>query len=176
MDIYNSMQVSTRIQRRLGPNFKVLDWQEANRPLFAALSFERRAGVLGILLVVLVAALNIATALALVVEERKSDIAVLKTCGARARSIILIFLCEGALLGAIGIVLGALFGLTACFASNYFGLINLPPDVYSISEVSLEPKLSEILLTIAAAFLLCLTASAFPALMAAKVKPAVNLK
>ena len=176
VDIYNSMQISRMIQQQLGSKFKVLDWQEANRPLFAALSFERRAGVLTVLLIVLVAALNIATALALVVEERKSDIAVLKTCGARAKSIVLVFLYEGALLGAVGILLGASLGLAACFAANYFGLVNLPPDVYSVSEISLKPNWGEVLLTMTITFLICLTASAFPALMAAKVKPAVNLK
>jgi lipoprotein-releasing system permease protein len=174
-NIYNSIQISKLIQEKLGSGYKVLDWQEANRPLFAALSLERLVGVLTISLIVFVAALNITTALALVVGERKSDIAVLKTCGARSKSIISIFLLEGAMLGIIGILLGVSLGLAACFASNYFGLIKLPPDVYSINQVSLKPNELEILLTIAATFLLCLTASAIPALMAAKVKPMENL-
>jgi lipoprotein-releasing system permease protein len=176
INLYNSIQISKLIEEKLGSNFRVLDWHEANRPLFMALSLERRAGILALSLVVFVAALNITTTLALVVGERKSDIAVLKTCGAGARSIILIFLMEGAALGAIGILLGIVFGLAACFVSNYCGLINLPPDVYSISEVSLKPNLSEILLTVTVTFLLCLTASAFPARVAAKVKPMINLQ
>ncbi|MEP6924921.1 MAG: ABC transporter permease [Pyrinomonadaceae bacterium] len=175
-DIFDSKRTAKQIQNKIGAAFKVLDWQEANQQLFAALSLERRAAVLIVSLIVFISALNITTTLALVVNERKPDIAIFKTCGARAQSIIFIFLLEGALLGLIGILLGALLGLIICAASNYFGWINLPSDVYSVSEIILEPKTSEILLTIAAIFLLCLTASAFPAWTAAKVKPMENLK
>ena len=174
-DLYNSPRIAKLIEEKVGAGYRVLDWQEANRPLFTALSLERRVGIATVFLIVLAAVLNITTTLALVVEERKSDIAVLKTCGARARSIVFIFLMEGALLGAVGILLGAALGVSACLASNYFGLVNLPPDVYSISRITIEPTPSEILLTIMVTFLLCLTASSFPALVAARVKPIVNL-
>ena len=175
-DIYQSNKIAAEIQKTLGADFKVLDWQEANRPLFAALSLERRIAVLIISLVVFVAVLNITTTLALVVNERKSDIAVLKTCGARPANIVLIFLFEGALLGAIGATLGVLLGLTICFLANYFNFVSLPQEVYSISEIRLENNFMEIFLTVAAAFLLSLLASAIPAWMAARVRPLENLK
>ena len=69
----------------LGENFKVVDWQEANRPLFAALSLERKVALAIISLIIFIAALNITTTLALLVNERRLDIAVLRTCGAQTR-------------------------------------------------------------------------------------------
>lgn len=170
-DIYSTDKTARKIAEMLGADFRVVDWQEANRPLFAALSLERRAAVLIISLIVFVAVLNVTTTLALVVNERKSDIAVLKTCGARAKSIVLIFLFEGALLGAIGTAAGVILGAAVCAAANYFRLINLPAEVYSIGEIVLQPTFTDFLLPAAAAFLLSLIASAIPALNAARIRP-----
>ena len=86
----------------LGSSYTTVDWQEANRPLFTALALERRIGVVIIALIILIAALNITTTLILVVMERRRDIAILNTMGATARSIMSIFMIEGAIVGAAG--------------------------------------------------------------------------
>jgi len=84
-DIYKTDETAQKIRSELGENFKVVDWQEANRPLFAALSLERRVALAIISLIIFIAALNITTTLALLVNERRFDIAILRTCGARTR-------------------------------------------------------------------------------------------
>ena len=83
----------------VGEEYTTLDWQEANRPLFAALALERRMGLAILALIILMATLNITTMLVLVVVERRSDIAILSAMGARARSIMFIFMAEGACVG-----------------------------------------------------------------------------
>ena len=175
-DVYGSNQIAGEIERVLGADYRITDWQTANRALFAALTLERRIAVLIVSIVIFAAILNVLTALALAANERRADVALLKTCGASARKIILIFLWQGAILGAIGAIGGGLIGVIICEICNYFGLVNLPPEVYSINKVVLQPELPDILLTVASAFLLSLIASVFPAMVAARVKPIENLR
>ncbi|HEX8735540.1 MAG TPA: ABC transporter permease [Pyrinomonadaceae bacterium] len=175
-DIYAADQTSGEIRRILGDEYKVLDWQEANRPLFAALSLERKLTLAIISLIIFIAVLNITTTLALLVNERRLDIAVLRTCGARTRSLITIFLLEGLFLGAVGIVSGSGLGLLLCFAGNRFRIISLPPDVYSLSYIPLAPLASDVFVIAAIAFALSLAATVYPAFRAARLKPLENLR
>jgi lipoprotein-releasing system permease protein len=174
-DFYNSNQTAARIQEQLGANYKVLDWQEANRPLFIALALERRIVLLIIGLIIFIAALNITTTLVLVVNERRRDIAVLKTCGAQIKTIISIFLIEGTILGTVGILTGILLGSALCFVSNHFNLIDLAPDVYSISHIVLQVKFIDIFLVSLATLILSLLASIVPARAAGKLRTIENL-
>ncbi|HWW76328.1 MAG TPA: FtsX-like permease family protein, partial [Pyrinomonadaceae bacterium] len=144
LDVEESGALARRLRAELGAGWAAVDWREANRPLFEALALERRTVALIIMLITVVAALNITTTLALVVVERRADIAVLAALGARARSITLVFVVEGALVGATGALLGALLGLAACFAADRFRLVRLPPDVYSLSAVPLHPHAPEV--------------------------------
>ena len=86
----------------LGSSYTTVDWQEANRPLFTALALERRMGLFIIALIISMAALNITTTLILVVVERRRHIAILNAMGATSRSIMAIFMVEGAIIGALG--------------------------------------------------------------------------
>jgi lipoprotein-releasing system permease protein len=175
-DIYAADKTAGEIRRNLGADFKALDWQEANRPLFAALSLERKYSLAIISLIIFIAALNITTTLALLVNERRLDIAVLRTCGAERRTLVTIFLLEGLLLGAVGIVSGSILGLTLCFAGNRFRVINLPSDVYSLSYIPLAPQIFDVLVIAATAFALSLAATVYPAFRAARIKPLENLR
>ncbi|HXG86364.1 MAG TPA: ABC transporter permease [Pyrinomonadaceae bacterium] len=175
-DIYKANETADKIRASLGNDFKVVDWQEANQPLFAALSLERKFAFAVISLIIFIAALNITTTLALLVNERKFDIAILRTCGARARSLIFIFLYEGLFLGFIGIVSGVILGLLACFLGNRFKIVSLSAEVYSLNYIPFHPSLTNILFIILIAFALCLTATIYPAFRASRVKPLENLR
>jgi lipoprotein-releasing system permease protein len=175
-DIYTANETANEIRAGLGESFKVVDWQEANQPLFAALSLERKAALAVISLIIFIAALNITTTLALLVNERKFDIAILRTCGAKTRSLISIFLFEGLFLGFTGISSGVGLGLLACFAGNYFKIISLSAEVYSLNYIPFHPNLLNILLIILIAFVLCLAATVYPAFRASRVKPLENLR
>ncbi|HWS99220.1 MAG TPA: ABC transporter permease [Pyrinomonadaceae bacterium] len=175
-DIYAVEQVSARLRERLGPEYTTVNWQEANRPLFAALALERRMGLFIIALIILVATLNITATLVLLVVERKADIAVLGAMGARARSIMLVFVIEGAVLGLIGIVTGIVLGLIACFVGDKYKLVSLPADIYSISNVPFHARAQDVALAALVAFALCLLATIYPARSAARLRPAEALR
>jgi lipoprotein-releasing system permease protein len=175
-DIYKAGETAEKIRENLGENFKVVDWQEANRPLFAALSLEKKASLAVILLIVFIAVMNITTTLALLVNERKLDIAILRTCGAKTRSLLTIFLIEGLFLGLSGILFGLILGLLGCFAGNYFKIISLSAEVYALNYIPLRPNFADILLIVAVAFALCLLATIYPAFRASQIKPLENLR
>ena len=175
-DIYQADKIADEIRSNLGENFKVVDWQEANQPLFAALSLERKVALAIISLIIFIATLNITTTLALLVNERRLDIAILRTCGAKTSSLIFIFLIEGLLLGFIGIFFGVIVGLSSCILGNYFQIIRLSAEVYSLNYIPFHPHFVSILLIIFIAFLLCLAATIYPALKASRIKPLENLR
>ncbi len=175
-DVYRSDETARLISEKTGEEFRVIDWQEANRPLFAALSLEKKVAFAIISLIILIAVLNITTTLALLVNERRSDIAVLRTCGAKAKSLVLMFVIEGLLLGAIGILGGTVLGLLICWLANINRLISLPADVYSIAYVPLEASLPDVLMIGASSFALCLIATFYPAFAASRVKPMENFR
>jgi lipoprotein-releasing system permease protein len=175
-DAYAADEVAGRVRSALGPGWEAVDWREANRPLFAALELERRIVSLIILLVTIVAALNITTTLALVVTERRADIAVLSALGARPGSISIIFLIEGAVIGVAGALAGVALGLGTCYLGEHFQLVRLPPDVYSIGAVPFRPHALDVLLPALAAFAVTLLATIYPARQAARVRPAEALR
>jgi lipoprotein-releasing system permease protein len=175
-DIYAVAAVAGRVRAALGEGWTTVDWREANRPLFAALELERRTVALIIMLITVVAALNITTTLALVVVERRADIAVLGALGAQPRGVMTIFVVEGALVGAVGAVAGVALGLATCVVADRFGLARLPPDVYSLSAVPLRPHALDVLAPALAAFVVSLLATVYPARQAARVRPAEALR
>jgi len=175
-NIHEAKQIAARVQERLGGSYTTVDWQEANRPLFTALAFERRIGAIIIALIILVAALNITTTLILVVMERRRDIAVLNTLGATSRSIMSIFVMEGAFVGLVGAVAGVALGVVAIVITNRYQLISLPADVYSISNVPLSLNLREAAFAALVAIMLSIAATLYPARAAAGIRPAEMLR
>jgi lipoprotein-releasing system permease protein len=175
-DIYAVEQVSAKLREQLDAGYTTVTWQEANRPLFAALALERRMGFFIIALIILVAVLNITTTLVLLVVERRADIAILGAMGARASSIMLIFVIEGAIIGIIGIIIGIALGLTGSFIGDYYKLVHLPADIYSISSIPFQTRVVDVALAALVAFILSLLATIYPARAAARLRPAEALR
>jgi lipoprotein-releasing system permease protein len=175
-DIYNVKQTAAQIRQKLGSAYGVIDWQEANRPLFTALTLERRIGIMIIALIVLIATMNITTTLILLVMERRRDIAILNAMGATPNGIMTIFVIEGAILGLCGAVAGVLLGAFATLVANRYHLISLPPDVYSISSVPLHLKNYSAMLAALIAFALSILATIYPARAASRINAAELLR
>lgn len=175
-DVYASRTAANKIKERLGAEYTVVEWQETNQPLFAAMYFERRVVLIIISLVLLLSAVNIAFTLYLSIAQRRQDIAVLRTLGARSPNMVLAFLFEGLFLGMIGVISGVVLGLLACTLANYFDLIKLPGEVYIVSSVVLKPATIEVLSVVGSALLIVLFATVIPALSVARVKPWENLR
>lgn len=170
-DLYEAPAVADGIRAKLGSGFEVVDWQEANKPLFSALALERQIALWVVFLIILVSVLSITTTLALLVKDRLQDIAVLKTLGANTRLLSAVFLFEGWILSIAGIVIGVSLGLVFCSAANRFRLISLPQEVYSLNEVTLSPDGLTVLISSAVVFAVSTLAIAVPVIRAATVKP-----
>ncbi len=170
-DIFQSRQVADQIRKILGSGFKVIDWQEANKPLFAALSLERKVSFAIIFLIIFISALNITTTLALLVNERKIDIAILKTCGARTKSLVAVFLFEGLILSLIGIIAGTILGFLACYIGNRFRVVSLSKQVYSLNYVPFHPEFLSVAIILSLTLLLCIMAMIYPLVKVSKMKP-----
>ena len=169
-------QVAANVLKTLGNDYTTIDWQQANQPLFTALALERRMGVFVIGLIIAIAALNITTMLILVVVERRRDIAILSTLGATRSGVMLVFVIEGAVVGAIGAIGGVLLGLALCSVGNHYKLVSLPADVYSISNVPLNANVTEAILAALVAFGLSVLATIYPARNAARMRPVEVLR
>lgn len=175
-DADNVKQIAANVLNTLGNDYTTIDWQQANQPLFAALALERRMGAFIVGLIIAIAVLNITTMLILVVVERRRDIAILSTLGATRTGVMLVFMIEGAVVGAIGAVTGVLLGLAACFIGNRFKLVSLPADVYSISNVPFNATANEVVLAALIAFGLSVLATIYPARNAARLRPVEVLR
>ena len=175
-DVDDVKRIGQEIKTRVGSSYNTIDWQQANQPLFTALALERRMGLFIIGLIIAIAALNITTMLILVVTDRRRDIAILNALGAMRRAIILIFIIVGAVVGTIGAIAGIVAGLVACAIGNHYKLVSLPADVYSISNVPLNLRFSEVLIAGLVAFGLSVLATIYPARAAANLHSVDTLR
>jgi len=161
---------------RLGGNYLAEDWSTMNKSLFSALWLEKMAISLTIGLIVMVAALNIVASLILLVMEKHRDIAILKTMGASARSVTVVFMLQGLLIGIVGTSVGATTGYAASYVLDRYKLIRVPVDVYQVSHVPFTVLPLDFALVVAAAILICFVATIYPSRQAAKLDPAQALR
>src|ERR1043165_1465807 len=175
-DADNVKQVAAKVSQVLGNGYTIVDWQQANQPLFSALALERRMGLFVIGLIIAIGTLNITTMLILVVVERRRDIAILSALGATRAGVMAVFIIEGAVVGAIGAILGVALGFVLCLIGNHYKLVSLPADVYSISNVPLTPRPTEMFFAALVAFLLSVLATIYPARAASRLRPVEALR
>ncbi len=177
-DIYAASEVTATITNTLGDRYVTQDWATMNRPLFEALWLEKMAVSITIGLIVMVAALNIVASLVLLVMEKTPDIAILKTMGATARSVMYIFMLQGLIIGTIGTAIGAIAGVAISWVMNRYQLLRVPGmgEVYQISYVPFTLRPFELTIVIVAAVLICFLATIYPSRQAAKLKPVEALR
>jgi lipoprotein-releasing system permease protein len=175
-DIYRAPEVAADIMRRLGDRYLTEDWAGMNKSLFSALWLEKMAISITIGLIVMVAALNIVASLILLVMEKNRDIAILKTMGATARSVMTIFMLQGLIIGIVGTAVGAGGGWLVAHVLDKYRLIHLPMDVYQVSYVPFTIQRLDFTLIVAAAIVICFLATLYPARQAAKLEPAEALR
>jgi lipoprotein-releasing system permease protein len=175
-DIYGAPQVAAAITEKLGAQYLASDWTSLNQSLFKALTLEKFAISITIGLIVMVAALNIVASLVLLVMEKSPDIAILKTMGASARSVMYVFMLQGLIIGMVGTILGAGLGVSASWVLNRYKLIKVPGDVYQVSYLPFTLLPLDILVVIVLAVLICFIATIYPSRQAAKLKPVEALR
>lgn len=175
-DMFAAQQVADSIPAQLGSDYLAQDWADVNGALFSALWLEKMAISITIGLIVMVAALNIAASLILLVMEKNRDIAILKTMGTSAASIRRIFILQGVVIGLLGTFLGAVIGCTLIYVLDRFKLIHIPIDVYQISYVPFTLRPLDFAIVIAVALFICFVATIYPSRQASKLDPAQALR
>jgi lipoprotein-releasing system permease protein len=175
-DVIRAPQIAESIPARLGDDYIKQDWVEMNRSLFSALWLEKIAVSLAIGLIVMVAALNIVTSLILLVMEKNRDIAILKTMGASATSVTVIFMMQGLIIGLVGTTVGAALGYTLSTVLDRYKLIHVPMDVYQVSHLPFTVLPWDFGLVVAAAVIVCFLATIYPSRQAARLDPAQALR
>jgi len=175
-DIYEAPAVAEAAGKVIGPKLATTTWGEQNRQILNALTMERTVTVITIGLIQLVAALNILITLVMMVMEKHRDIAILMSMGARARQIRNVFVYEGALIGAVGTVIGLVVGHVLCYLADHYQWLKLDEQVYSISFVHFEPRAFDALWIAAAAMAVSLIATLYPAMGATRIAPVESLR
>jgi lipoprotein-releasing system permease protein len=175
-DFYAAPAIADRLAAALGPDYLTQDWADMNQSLFSALWLEKMAISITIGLIVIVAALNIIASLVLLVMEKSRDIAILKTMGATRRSVTVIFMLQGVLIGLVGTAVGAGLGLSLCWIADRYKLIQIPADVYQISYVPFVVQPWDFAVVIASAIVICFLATIYPSRQAAKLDPVQALR
>lgn len=170
-DPYGAPEVAADLNEELGIPYWAQSWTEIHRNVFEALQLEKTVYFLVLLLIILVSAFTIVATLYMVVMEKRRDIAVLKTMGADNRSVALIFVAKGLLIGVLGTALGALLGYLACLGLERYEFIDLPEGVFYVSTLPVRIVASNFVLVSTASVVICLGACLFPAWKAARVVP-----
>jgi len=175
-DIYKADRVARAVQTKLGFPFWTKDWMMMNKNLFSALKLEKLVMFIILALIILVAAFNIVASLIMVVMEKTKDIAILKSMGATAGSIMKIFILEGIIIGTVGTALGLVGGIGLCRLLEKYQFIKLPSDVYYISSLPVLMKGGDILMIVASALGISLIATLYPAWQASRLDPAEAIR
>lgn len=181
-DIFMAPQISQEIVRELPANFYASDWTYTHGNLFSAIQMEKAMVSLLLFLIVLVAAFNIVSSLVMVVTDKKSDIAILRTLGASPRTITRIFMVQGTIIGVIGTVSGAILGIIAASGiSGFVGWLNTALglhmfDAYFINYLPSYLRWQDVCLIVVLSLLLSFLATIYPAMRAAKIQPAEALR
>jgi lipoprotein-releasing system permease protein len=175
-DIYEAPQVAAAAEPIIGPKLAASTWQEQNRQLLNALKMERIVTVVTIGLIQIVAALNILITLVMMVMEKHHDIAILMSMGTRTAQIRKIFVLQGALIGAVGTMIGLIVGYTLCFFADRYRWLKLDESVYSLSYVPFSPRWVDALWIAAAAMAVSLVATLYPAQSATRIAPVEALR
>lgn len=183
-DLYRAPMVAAQVSQALGEGHRTEDWSRTQGSLFSAMQMEKTMIGLLLMLIVAVAAFNIIATLIMVVADKRTDIAILRTLGATPRQIMLIFMIQGCIIGFTGTLIGALLGVLAALnVSQIVGWLEqlsgqhlFTADVYVISSLPSELHASDVGMVVASALVLSFLATLYPAWRAAQTQPAEALR
>jgi len=183
-DVMAAPRIARALQQRLGDTFVTSDWTIENASYFRAIRIEKMMMSLILSLIIGVAAFNIVASLVMVVTDKTTDIAVLRTLGMRPNGVVRVFFVQGAAIGWAGVIIGVLLGVVlainvpviAPLLEQWFGFQIMPGDVYYVTRIPSELESQDVAIIAIAAFVLTSLATLYPARRAALVDPAAALR
>ncbi|HYR51848.1 MAG TPA: ABC transporter permease [Candidatus Dormibacteraeota bacterium] len=175
-DMFRARETAHALESHLGPDYRVTNWIDLNRNLFAWMKIEKAVMFTILILIVLVATVNIVSSLVMLVLEKRRDIGVLRTMGVTPHGIMRIFLLQGTLVGLMGTGLGLLVGWAVSFVLGRYKLLHLPGEIYFIDTLPVKMEWTDFALVAAAATALCFVASLYPAWRAARLAPVESIR
>ncbi len=183
-DVNEARSIARRLQDNLKFDGVVQDWTVENATYFRAVEIEKRMMFIILTLIIAVAAFNLVSTLVMVVRDKHPDIAILRTLGASPGIIMQVFLVQGALVGAIGTVLGVVGGVLLALnvgavvsaAESAFGFRVLSPEIYFLSSLPSDLRWADVWVTAVIALALALVATLYPSWSASKVNPVDALR
>ncbi|MDE0412170.1 MAG: lipoprotein-releasing ABC transporter permease subunit [Gammaproteobacteria bacterium] len=183
-DLFDAPSLTRELRTYLGKEYWVTDWTQYNQNFFRALKIEKIMMAIILSLLVLIAAFNIVSALVMVVTEKQSDIAILRTLGASPKSIMGIFVIQGTVIGLVGTALGAVFGILLAsnledivgWIESIFNMKFLTDGFYPIDDLPSHINASDVVLVCAIAFVMSVLATVYPAWKASRTQPAEALR
>jgi len=169
-------EIARKLGQELGePPYQVQDWYELNHNLFDALNLQQIGLVVGLALIIIVAAFNMVSALIMMVTDKTREIAILKSMGATSTSIAKTFQVVGIAIGGVGTVLGVALGLTTCWVVSGYGY-RLDPKVYLIDRLPITISFVEVIVVVAITMVVSVIATLFPAAKASALRPVEGLR
>jgi lipoprotein-releasing system permease protein len=183
-DVFDAPRVVHQLALQLPGDYRIEDWTRKHANFFRAVKTEKRVMFIILTLIVAVAAFNIVSTLIMVVTDKRSDIAILRTLGVTPRSVMMIFIIQGVVIGVLGTALGVAGGLGLALnietivpaIERLFNVQFLAADVYYISEVPSELHWDDVWIMASVSMLLSLLATLYPAWRAARTHPAEALR
>ena len=183
-DLFKVGEVKDQLGQVVDKVLYMRDWRQQHSNFFKAIEMEKRMMFIVLTLIIMVAAFNIVSTMVMVVTDKQSDIAVLRTIGATPMSIQMVFIIQGLVIGILGVILGLIGGLSLAlnidvivpFIEQLLGFKFFPPDVYYISAVPSKLVWSDVWYIAGLSFVLTLLATLYPARKASKVNPAEALR
>lgn len=183
-DVYSASTIVRDVALAAGGGVLVSDWTRRHVNFFRSIQITKSILFVILLMVIAVAAFNIVSTLVMVVKDKQSDIAILRTAGADPAAILKIFMTQGSIIGVAGTVVGLVFGVLFTlnlesivgFVENLFGIKLLAADVYFISDLPAELRAADVVTICSIALLLALIATLYPAWRGARTLPAEALR
>ncbi|MDP1935999.1 MAG: lipoprotein-releasing ABC transporter permease subunit [Hylemonella sp.] len=183
-DLFRAPFVTRELAQSLRGNYYLTDWTQSHANFFRAVAIEKRMMFLMLLLIVTVAAFNIVSTLVMAVTDKQSDIAILRTLGAKPGSIMRIFIVQGAFIGVLGTFFGVITGSFLAlnletivpWIERLFGMDLFPADVYQLSELPSRIIWSDVAIITGISLLISLVATLYPSWRASRINPAEALR
>jgi len=171
-EIDHSLTIANEINELLGYPFYAQTWRDMYTTLFAWMQTQKLPILIVFGMIVLVGAFNLISTLIMLVLEKRRDIGILKSIGARSKGIMKIFFFEGVIIGMISVMLGSTTAYVLCWLQKTYKIISLNKDVYYIDAIPVSMSPNNFILVSGIAFFLCLIATVYPSWKASRLIPA----